>query len=263
MTIVPKLSPRDEARVALAQAARTVADIARGLVPTVPDQVGDPASPLRDVLTLQSMFVSFLESRALVASREAGATWDQIGEAAAMTRQSAHERWAPVEQAWKEGGRKMLSRGHPVDAQRTAADLDQWYARGRDGGDHIVTGPRGVRAVTDGLDVAGGPSEGEWTTDRPDRPKTITGMRQSLHHHTNHDFGDGALRYLLAFPPVDLLADALEQGWEAPQVRAQLLDALSRHLRVGRPWPADADEATQDLALAEMIAADRKHPGNP
>lgn len=35
---------------------------------------------------------------------------------------------------------------------------------------------------------------------------------------------------VLVFPPVDLLADALEDGWEAPGVRAQLLDAVARPL---------------------------------
>ncbi|MGW5689351.1 hypothetical protein [Nonomuraea sp. NPDC003754] len=62
---------------------------------------------------------------------------------------------------------------------------------------------------------------------------------------------------VLAFPPVDLLADALEDGWDAPSVRTQLLDAFARQL-IQRPWPTNTDERLQ--VLSKMIAADRRFP---
>jgi hypothetical protein len=257
----PQLSPRDEAVVAVAEAARVVADLARGLVPAVyEERRNDPVCYVRDVLTIRDKFLPRLLVRAVIASRESGATWEQIGEAAGMTRQSAHEKWAPDEAAWAAGGRRGHSRGEPVDALRSAARLDEWYARGRDGSDGIVTGPRGVRAVTDGLDATDRTQRG-WEEDRPERPATVTAMRAALAHYSDHEWGDRPLRYLLAYPPVDLLADAMEWGWSDPRVREHLIDALARHLTHGRyGWPAGGDDISRDLVLAEMIAGDRRYP---
>ncbi|MGP3750023.1 hypothetical protein [Streptomyces sp. IBSNAI001] len=257
----PRLSPRDEAVVAVAESARVVAELARGLVPAVyEERRSDPVCYLRDVLTIRDRFLTTLLSRAVIASRECGATWEQIGGVAGMTRQSAHEKWAPEEAAWVADGRRGHSRGEPVDALRAAARLDEWYARGRDGSDGIVTGPRGVRAVTDGLDATERP-ERDWEEDRPERPSTMAAMRTALAHYSDHKWGGRPLRYLLAFPPVDLLADAMEWGWSDPRVREHLIDALARHLTYGRyGWPAEGDGVSRDLVLAEMIAGDRRHP---
>ncbi|MCX5278143.1 MULTISPECIES: hypothetical protein [Streptomyces] len=257
----PRLSPRDEAVVAVAESARIVAELARGLVPAVyEERRHDPVCYMRDVLTIRDKFLAPLLVRAVIASRECGATWEQIGEAAGMTRQSAHEKWAPDEAAWAASGRRGHSRGEPVDALRNAAGLDEWYARGRDGSDGIVTGPRGVRAVTDGLDATDRPQR-DWEEDRPERPATVAAMRAALAHYSDHEWGDRPLRYLLAYPPVDLLADAMEWGWSDPRVREHLVDALARHLTHGRyGWPTDGDDASRDLVLTEMIAGDRRYP---
>ncbi|MEU1784983.1 hypothetical protein ABZ553_03560 [Streptomyces sparsogenes] len=125
--------------------------------------------------------------RAVIASRECGATWEQIGGAAGMTHQSAHEEWAPDEAAWAASGRRGHSRGEPVDALRNAARLDEWCARGREGSDGIVTGPRGVRAVTDGLDATDRPQR-DWEKDRPERPA----MRAALAHYSDHEWRSAA-----------------------------------------------------------------------
>ncbi|MFH8753636.1 hypothetical protein ACH4GK_38480 [Streptomyces rimosus] len=147
-----------------------------------------------------------------------------------------------------------------MDALRRAARLDEWYARGRDGSDGIVTGPRGVRAVTDGLDATDRP-ERDWAEDRPARPATVAAMRAALAHYSDHEWGDRPLRYLLAFPPVKLLADAMDWGWSEPRVREHLVDALARLLTYGRyRWPADGGDISRDLVLAEMIAGDRGYP---
>ncbi|MFJ3365810.1 hypothetical protein [Streptomyces anthocyanicus] len=257
----PQLSPRDEAVVAVAESARTVAELARGLVPAVyEERRSDPVCYLRDVLTIRDAFLPTLLVRAVIASRECGATWEQVGEAAGMTRQSAHEKWASDEAAWAASGRRGHSRGEPVDTLRAAARLDEWYARGRDGGDGIVTGPRGYRAVSDGLDATDRP-ECDWEEDRPERPATVAAMRAALAQYSDHEWGNRPLRYLLAFPPVDLLADAMEWGWSDPRVREHLIDALARHLTYGRyGWPAEGDDVSRDLVLAEMIAGDRRYP---
>lgn len=133
--------------------------------------------------------------------------------------------------------------------------LDGWYAVGRTGGDPIVTGPRGLRAVTDGLDATHAPPK-EWEEDRPARPATTAAMRAAMHHYTDHDFGDGVLRYILAYPPADLLADAMEWGWEDPRVRAQLAEALTQTLLTGQSWPTDASPTF----LRRLAAADRRFP---
>ncbi|MFE0777805.1 hypothetical protein [Streptomyces sp. NPDC058861] len=258
----PQLSPRDEAVVAVAESARVIAELARGLVPAVyEERRSDPACYLRDVLTIRDKFFPTLLVRAVIASRECGATWEQIGEAAGMTGRSAREKWAHLETAWVDGGRRGHSRGEPADALRNAARLDEWYARGRDGSDGIVTGPRGYRAVTDGLDAANRPRQNREEEDRPERPATVAAMRAALAHYSAHEWDERPLRYLLAFPPVDLLADAMEWGWSDPRVREHLLDALARHLTHGRHgWPAGGDDLSRDLVLAEMIACDRRYP---
>lgn len=82
-----------------------------------------------------------------------------------------------------------------------------------------------------------------------------------LAHYNDHEWGDRPLRYLLAFPPVDLLADAMEWGWSDARVREHLVDALARLLTYGRyGWPADGDDISRDLVLAEMIEGDRRYP---
>ncbi|MEU3538542.1 hypothetical protein [Streptomyces paromomycinus] len=226
----------------------------------------DPVRYLRDVLTIRDTFLPTLLVCAAIAGRECGATWEQIGGVAGMSRQPAHEKGAHVGAEWAEwaeGGRRGHSRGESVDALRSAARLDDRYARGRDGSDGsdgIVTGPRGVRAVSDGLDATDRP-ERDWEEDRPERPATVAATRAALAHYSDHEWGDRPPRYLLAFPPVDLLADAMEWGWSDPRVRGHLIDALARHLTYGRyGWPADGEDISRDLVLAEMIAGDRRYP---
>jgi hypothetical protein len=57
-----------------------------------------PDRPLADIadLTGQRLWLEERLAAAVVEARWAGATWEDIGHAAAMTRQSAHERWSAV-----------------------------------------------------------------------------------------------------------------------------------------------------------------------
>lgn len=83
------------ARLALSEQASALADMARGLVPTTSDahardgELVSVAAPLavtaRELLTL-----------AVVYERTKGTSWEQIGVALGITRQAAHERYAPA-----------------------------------------------------------------------------------------------------------------------------------------------------------------------
>ncbi|WP_330476772.1 hypothetical protein OG301_00180 [Streptomyces platensis] len=117
------LSPRDEARVALARSAWRVHREAHARIPVDPDA---PAGDLlRQALELEEM-VQQLVQRAVVAERERGTTWEQIARAAGTTRQSAHERWSGNVQSWANLGRTALTETPTADR---VAFLDQEYAR--------------------------------------------------------------------------------------------------------------------------------------
>ncbi|MFJ9378826.1 hypothetical protein [Streptomyces sp. NPDC101455] len=85
-----RLSPRDESRVALALTLRQLADAVLDSVPVEPDPT--PSDLLRTALKLQRRMDDVVRE-AVVAERERGTTWNQIGDAAGITRQSAHEKW--------------------------------------------------------------------------------------------------------------------------------------------------------------------------
>ncbi|MFG2632076.1 hypothetical protein [Streptomyces sp. NPDC048473] len=81
--------------------------------------------------------------RAVIAEREGGTTWDQIGEATSTTRRSAHERWREDVQDWAANGRTAL-RGGTRRTLDYAAEVDGLHARLR---------PNQPPAVTSGLDA--------------------------------------------------------------------------------------------------------------
>ncbi|WP_225859061.1 hypothetical protein [Streptomyces albicerus] len=134
-----RLSPRDESRVALALTLRQLADAVLDAVPVEPDPA--PGDLLRAALRLQRRAEEVVRE-AVVAERERGTTWYQIGEAAGMTRQSAHERWYGDVHAWAATGRSAL----PPDLKTldVAAEADARYARLR---------PDRPHAITSGLDA--------------------------------------------------------------------------------------------------------------
>lgn len=85
----------DHARIAYAQTAFAIA--ARGYEAVVPERnVGDhpfPPAILRTIWVLGQ--ARRLENLAVILCHETGHTWDQIGKAFDITRQSAHQRFAP------------------------------------------------------------------------------------------------------------------------------------------------------------------------
>lgn len=134
-----RLSPRDESRVALALTLRQLADAVLDAVPVEPDP--GPGDLLRTALRLQRR-VEDVVREAVVAERERGTTWYQIGEAAGITRQSAHEKWYADVHAWAATGRSALP--PHLKTLEVAAEADTRHARLR---------PDRPRAVTSGLDA--------------------------------------------------------------------------------------------------------------
>lgn len=134
-----RLSPRDESRVALALTLRQMADAVLDAVPVEPDPA--PGDLLRTALKLQRRMDDVVRE-AVVAERERGTTWNQIGDAAGITRQSAHEKWYSDVHGWAAIGRSALP--PELKTLEVAAEADARYARLR---------PDRPHAVTSGLDA--------------------------------------------------------------------------------------------------------------
>ena len=99
----------------------------------------------------------------MVYERERGASWQTIGAALGISRQTAHERFAEVERQWKDalrrgdaeagpGGRpaRLLPAGAD-DPERWGRVLDWWVIRHRelddlDTGEHPVSGQQGPQS---------------------------------------------------------------------------------------------------------------------
>ncbi|MFJ6452252.1 hypothetical protein ACIQNV_37250 [Streptomyces hydrogenans] len=145
-----RLSPRDESRLFYASIARDLADGALKQVPVAPDP--EPGDLLRAALELARRAESLVKC-AVIAERERGTTWDQIGTAAGTTRQAAHERWHPDVRAWAATGRSALNQDNPADSLESAARLDRLYS-------HLV--PEVTDAVSAGLDAVRFPGSREY-----------------------------------------------------------------------------------------------------
>jgi hypothetical protein len=134
-----RLSPRDESRVALALTLRQLADAVLDAVPVEPQT--EPGDLLRTALKLQRRTEDVVRE-AVVAERERGTTWAEIGEVAGVTRQSAHEKWYGDVHAWAAIGRSALP--PHLKTLEVAAEADARYAGLR---------PDRPHAVTSGLDA--------------------------------------------------------------------------------------------------------------
>ncbi|WP_329449457.1 hypothetical protein OG894_00135 [Streptomyces sp. NBC_01724] len=136
-----RLSPRDESRIALAITVSLLGERALDATPVREDI--DPGDLLRSALDLLTRAEQVV-ARAVVAERERGTTWDQIGTAAGTTRQSAHEKWYPDVRAWAANGHSSLS-DSTKNSLEYAAEADATYARLRPTEPHAVTS--GLNAV--------------------------------------------------------------------------------------------------------------------
>ncbi|MER5312332.1 hypothetical protein ABT034_31650 [Streptomyces sp. NPDC002773] len=123
----PALAPADEAMLARAQTLREITDAAlRDVAQLYP--ADDHGSLLRDALFIHGL-TERLVDQAVVAERERGASWTDIGYAASSSRQAAHERWTNDVGAWVLMERRRTGIGNgPADAATHARYLDDWYA---------------------------------------------------------------------------------------------------------------------------------------
>ncbi|OEJ21656.1 hypothetical protein AS594_39775 [Streptomyces agglomeratus] len=136
------LSPRDESRINFAQYAFLLGHEAMGLMPTAPKtSTGDF---LAGALGLRRRLDQLIKA-AVIAERECGSTWEQIAQTAQMTRQSAHEKWAPQVQAWAATGRQVRPAGSTKRSMETARWYDSQYE---------LLWPDEPQAVTAGLDAS-------------------------------------------------------------------------------------------------------------
>jgi hypothetical protein len=154
----PPYSDGSLGRLAFSSACRDLSDLARAHVPTYADGHLRAGELLEEATRLVAGAEATLRM-GVVAERLRGTSWAQIGDALGVTRQSAHERYAPFE---REMRRALLfpdragEHGGPgwwavpdglEDPERTARDLDEWERRHRERTDP----DRGETAVSGGL----------------------------------------------------------------------------------------------------------------
>ncbi|MCB5910404.1 hypothetical protein [Streptomyces pinistramenti] len=128
----PALAPADEALLARAQTLFEIAEAAlRDVACRYP--ADDRGGMLSDALYLQTLTDNLVD-QVVVAERERGASWAEIGAAAGSSRQAANERWKANVSVWVLTGRRRggIDRG-PADPALHARHLDQWYADLMDG----------------------------------------------------------------------------------------------------------------------------------
>jgi hypothetical protein len=148
------LPPAALARLALSQAARELSDRARSLVPTTSDSYARGGEFVEHAAGLVAAAQYVLE-RAVIYERERGRSWETIGEALGITRQSAHERFAEGEERWHDGldrpydkHRELVSSRLPdgADSPRDYMHwLDEWCQRHIEAAD-VSKGPHQVSA---------------------------------------------------------------------------------------------------------------------
>ncbi|MDT7783530.1 MAG: hypothetical protein QOF58_1949 [Pseudonocardiales bacterium] len=142
------ITARSLALLNLAECAAEVSDSARAFFPW-PDSRYD-GTLFGDALRFLR-HAEELVAAAVVAERQHGATWEQLAEAAELTKSTVHKRWSPAETAWKErleqsNDERLVAPLQP-DAQlrpllgsepeAIAARLDKWVARHAQPGDLI------------------------------------------------------------------------------------------------------------------------------
>lgn len=124
----------DHARLMLSGRASRLAWQAIHLAQTWVDRERHPAALVTDALELADVAAKTVDD-AVVSARCRGASWDDIGAHAHMSRQSAHTRWGPAEARWRDQRSAHPTLVHPGSR---AAGLDAWLEHVSD----PVTDPR-------------------------------------------------------------------------------------------------------------------------
>ena len=136
------------ARIALSAAARDLADAALGLVPTEDESTHHSVQGLIERVDQLAAAVDELRRLAVIHGRERYLSWEDVGAALGVTRQTAHERFAKVVDEWRDNlydpARHTYS-WMPAGAynpSETVSRLQSWLARH----DTERGEPRGVAA---------------------------------------------------------------------------------------------------------------------
>jgi hypothetical protein len=126
------------ARLALAHEASELADSARAFVPIHPSELrstgggGTGGSMIEDAARLRAQADQVL-TLAVVYERLTGTSWEQIGEALGVTRQSAHQRYADAERRFREALAEPEATGDSgepyVRLDAAAYEPDEWAGR--------------------------------------------------------------------------------------------------------------------------------------
>ncbi|AVI00054.1 hypothetical protein C5L38_33795 (plasmid) [Streptomyces sp. WAC00288] len=145
-----RLSPRDESRLSYALIAYLLTTKAADAVPVTVEPA--PGDLLRDALNIARRAQQLVDA-AVIAERERGTTWDQIGAAVGTTRQAAHERWRNEMRSWAANGRCSLPNDDAPDSLERAASIDSLYSD---------LYPDRPDAVTSGLDAVRFPGSREY-----------------------------------------------------------------------------------------------------
>lgn len=151
-----------QARIALSASARQVSDGSRRLV-----SADDRNSGAGEIVEQAGQLVDdahVLLDRAVIYERERGASWQTVGAALGISRQTAHERFAEIERQWKDALRRPYAEAGPggprtqrlpagaEDPERWAQQLDEWVVRHREPSDldtseHPVSGQQGPQSL--------------------------------------------------------------------------------------------------------------------
>ncbi|MFD4397280.1 hypothetical protein [Kitasatospora sp. NPDC058478] len=206
----PALAPLDEAYVAYADAmSRLIHD---GLTDFPLPFVRDHGHYLSTALHLRYL-ADVLVEKAVIVENERGASWNDIGEAAHISKQTAHQKWAGVVRVWTAFGRRR-ERGRSSAA--VARELDTWYAE-------LV--PETEFAVTAGLAATDPRNEVEQRAADTDRADA-----RRLHKHLDELRDQDTAAYndtMAALDPAER-ARARERWAAARTAMAETYDQLAR-----------------------------------
>jgi hypothetical protein len=195
------------ARVALSAAARELSDDARELVDTEHETTSNSIRELVERVNRLAGAVEELRRLAVVYARERNLSWESVGEALGVTRQTAHERFAKVVDEWHDSlydparhTYQWLPDG-AYNPDQTIARLETWLARHDE-----HSQPRGVAAGLPAYDALRRTGEtlarANWLTGRLRAGQPIT-PEADADHQRRKDIALSEARKALGQPAGD------------------------------------------------------------
>ncbi|KUF17359.1 hypothetical protein [Streptomyces silvensis] len=235
------LSPRDEARVHLADRAHLLARKAMERMPVDPGAA--PGALLRAALDLHRHLDAVLAA-AVVAERERGTSWSELGAAEDISKQAAHEKWARTVRLWSGRGRIAADRDLAAGSTlERAAELDAAYAAARPGAP--------ADAVSAGLDAVRHPAAVDAEHARRGQAAVLHERRRALLDQAN-DLYD---RYQRLDPTAPADRPRIAANRAADADLCDQLAALYGELAAAEPALAEDHRAEQDRHRAHAAQA--------